>query len=250
MTAQLKIISGTAGSPGLRFTAEQSGLYLVGTGQVGVSVNGVSGLTVQAASTAAGAGLLGTSGAVLLPVGIVQLYAGTTAPTGWFLCYGQALATGSYPELYSVLGTTYGTSSAGNFLLPDCRGRIMAGVDNMGGSTAGRIGTVVTDNGTIVGTTLGSTGGQSTHAQTLGEMAAHNHGGNTGSHTHPLSTIQTSNTTVGGTTGANFVTITNLSNTANTDGAQASIATAGSSTAMSWLQPTMMMNQIIFAGRA
>ena len=49
--------------------------------------------------------------------GIVVPYAGTAAPTGWLLCYGQAVSQATYPALYTVLGTTYGVDSGGNFTL-------------------------------------------------------------------------------------------------------------------------------------
>jgi microcystin-dependent protein len=45
----------------------------------------------------------------------------------------------------------------------------------MGGSAASRIGSVSTDNGTVTGTTLGSTGGSSTHVLTGTEMPSHTH---------------------------------------------------------------------------
>ena len=60
------------------------------------------------------------------PVGSLQAYAGASAPTGWLLCDGTSYTTAAYPELYSVLGYTYGGSGA-NFNVPDLRGRMPIG---------------------------------------------------------------------------------------------------------------------------
>ena len=101
----------------------------------------------------------------LLPPGMVVPYAGTTAPGGWILCFGQTVSQATFPALYLILGTTYGSDAGGNFTLPDLRGRAVFGDDNMGGSTASR----VTAASGITGTTLGATGGNElTQAHTHG----------------------------------------------------------------------------------
>lgn len=81
------------------------------------------------------------------PVGSLQAYAGASAPTGWLLCDGTSYTTAAYPELYSVLGYTYGGSGS-NFSVPDLRGRVLVGKgthvdvdalgDNDGSSLANR----------------------------------------------------------------------------------------------------------------
>ena len=38
--------------------------------------------------------------------GMLMPYAGATAPTGWLLCYGQAISRTTYADLYSAIGTT------------------------------------------------------------------------------------------------------------------------------------------------
>ena len=65
------------------------------------------------------------------PVGSLQAYAGASAPTGWLMCDGSSYSTSVYPELFSVLGYTYGGSS-GNFNVPDLRGRMPIGAGNDG----------------------------------------------------------------------------------------------------------------------
>lgn len=122
------------------------------------------------------------------PVGVIQAYAGSSAPTGWLLAYGQAISRTTYSALYAVVGTTYGTGDGSTtFNLPDLRGRIPAGLDNMGGSAASRL---TSGNSGITATTLGATGGdervhQHTHTQNAHTHTqdSHNHTQNSHNHT-------------------------------------------------------------------
>ena len=146
MSAPLDIVSGTVGNPGLEFTSQQgTGLYLATAGNVGLAIASAAAFAFSAPSTANGAGLLGSLGAVLLPVGTVWDYAGTAAPTGWLLCYGQEVSQTTYTQLFATIGTAFGTASTSTaFCIPDLRGRIIAGMDDMGGSGAGRLPGVMT----------------------------------------------------------------------------------------------------------
>lgn len=101
------------------------------------------------------------------PVGSLQAYAGASAPTGWLLCDGSEQAITTYPELYSVLGTTYGALTNGSggagsthFRVPDLRGRMPIGAGNEG----------VTGNNTA--RTRGAKGGDT-------RMPIHTHTANT-----------------------------------------------------------------------
>jgi microcystin-dependent protein len=107
-----------------------------------------------------------------VPVGGMIDYFGTTAPSSNFvLPYGQAISRTTYATLFSLFSTTFGAGDGSTtFNIPDLRGRTVAGKDDMGGSALGLIGTVATDNGTIVGTTLGSKGGTTKHAIVSGEI--------------------------------------------------------------------------------
>ena len=56
----------------------------------------------------------------LLPVGIVQAFAGSSIPTGWLLCDGSAVSRTTYAALYAVIGTTYGAGNGSTtFNLPN-----------------------------------------------------------------------------------------------------------------------------------
>lgn len=107
------------------------------------------------------------------PTGSVIAFAGSTAPSRWLLCYGQAVSRTTYSGLFSVISTTYGAGDLSTtFNVPDLRGRAAFGKDDMGGSAANRI----TAAGCgITGTTLGASGGEQTHTLTTTEMPAHTH---------------------------------------------------------------------------
>jgi microcystin-dependent protein len=95
-------------------------------------------------------------------IGEIVQYAGTTNPdsTRWLACDGSTVSIASYPDLYAVVGTTFGPSSGGNFTLPDLRGRVSV------------------SSGTGPGLSARSTGdsfGEETHQLTTAELAAHVH---------------------------------------------------------------------------
>ena len=72
---------------------------------------------------------------VSVPAGVVSPYAGTSAPSGYLLCYGQEVSRSTYSALFSAISTTYGSGDGSStFNLPDLRGRAVAGQDDMGGS--------------------------------------------------------------------------------------------------------------------
>lgn len=125
-----------------------------------------------------------------LPAGIIAPYGGpitvhadasTATPTsnqpppGWLWCAGQAVSRTTYSALFTAIGTSHGTGDgATTFNVPDLRGRVVTGVDNMGGSDAGRIGT---------SNTLGTAAGTGTI--TTSHMPSHSH--DLASHTHSFS---------------------------------------------------------------
>lgn len=53
--------------------------------------------------------------------GEIRLYAGASVPYGWLPCAGQLLSITDYPELFSVLGATYGGDGMATFALPSYR---------------------------------------------------------------------------------------------------------------------------------
>jgi hypothetical protein len=64
------------------------------------------------------------------PVGTIIPWASpsTNIPSGWFLCNGQELNISQWPELFSLLQTTYGsTTSTSRFKIPDLSGLFIRG---------------------------------------------------------------------------------------------------------------------------
>lgn len=105
--------------------------------------------------------------------GMIMPYAGSTAPTGWLMCYGQDVSRTIEANLFSAIGTTYGLGDGSTtFNVPDLRGRVIAGHDEMGGVSGNRL-TGLT--GGVNGDLLGATGGAETHSLSEAELAAHRH---------------------------------------------------------------------------
>lgn len=64
------------------------------------------------------------------PVGTIQAYAGSTAPTGYLVADGSAVSRTTYAALFAVIGTTYGAGDGSTtFNLPDLRGRTAVGLN-------------------------------------------------------------------------------------------------------------------------
>ena len=166
------------------------------------------------------------------PIGGVVDYAGSTAPSGWLLAYGQTLNSVANPEyaaLYAAIGNTYGGGGATNFNVPDLRGRVVAGVDNMGGSSASRL---TGSTGTGVNGALGNAGGSQQHTLSEAEMPAHNHTFTDNNTLYGATGYQ-----VGGTSGNGGVQVSG-------DAADAT-SFSGSNNAHNNVQPTFILNKII-----
>lgn len=105
------------------------------------------------------------------PVGMVLDYAGLTEPVGWLFCHGQSVAIADYPALFEAIGYEFG-GVASLFVIPDLRGRVVAGRDDMGGPSADRL---VWGLGGVDGDDFGATGGLDTHLLTVAELPPHTH---------------------------------------------------------------------------
>lgn len=125
-----------------------------------------------------------------VPVGTILDFAGSSAPNGYLLCFGQNVSRTTYARLFSIIGTQFGVGDGSTtFGIPDLRGRTVFGLDNMGGSAIGRLTNTFTNG--ITGTTLGGVGGHEAHVLTQAQLAAHKHhlgiNSDTGTvHSHPV----------------------------------------------------------------
>lgn len=122
---------------------------------------------------------MGLSLNVSLPAGSVQQFAGASAPAGWLECGGQAVSRTTYAALFLAIGTAFGGGDGSTtFNVPDMRGRVGVGRDNMGGTAANR---VTAGNSGLDGVTLGAAGGGEVATLSIAQMPSHNHGPGAGS---------------------------------------------------------------------
>lgn len=164
---------------------------------------------------------------ILMPVGVVLPYVSSNAPNGWLSCLGQELYRGDYPDLFAVIGTTYGAGDGSTtFRLPNLAGRVVVGQ----GSGAG-----------LTSRSMGATGGAETHTLTTGEMPSHSHTSNAVGGTVGLITADGNNTAVG-------VDGSAVEPNLYAAPAALSINSAGSGSAHNNMQPFAVLNYIIRYG--
>lgn len=180
------------------------------------------------------------------PPGVIYPYAGLTEPSGFLFCYGQAISRTTYSALFTVLSTTYGAGDGSTtFNLPDLRGRVIAGQDDMGGVSANRLTGI---SGSLDGDTLGTAGGGESVTLTTANLPPYTpagtiaHSGQLTADLYPLVGNTTSaalgQNTINGTT-------TKQINYASFVSTFTGTAQGGTSTAFSKVQPTIILNYII-----
>ena len=178
--------------------------------------------------------------AFLVPVGTINAYAGTTAPTGWLLCNGTAFSSATYPSLYTILNNVATT--------PDMRGLFPIG------KTASSTGSTLLGTGgsnTIAEANLPSHSHASTAVLTSGTVTITDPG-----HTHTVNgeeaeTWEGTDSLTGVLESAFNATAYTEPTASNTTGITASVGTAitmtnastGSGTA--YFQPFIAVNYII-----
>jgi len=165
------------------------------------------------------------------PAGSISMYAGSTAPTGYLLCDGSAVSRTTYADLFTAIGTTYGTGDGSTtFNVPNVKGKVPVG----------------RDSGDTSFDTLGETGGEKTHTLTTTEMPSHTHIQN--AHRHDLRIGGAS----GGSTAYKHETASGITNdeTSGARGVRPDYTTAtnqdtGGGGAHNNLQPYIVFNYII-----
>ena len=227
MTGPLQIADGTSSAPGFTFATNTAiGFY----------------------KTASGFGASGFISGV--PPGFVGDWPGVTAPAGWLFCFGQSVLKADYPLLFAAIGLNFGGDTL-HFTIPDLRGKTTAGRSDMGGVDLGNL-----TGANNIGVNLGA---QSV-TLTLAQTPAHDHGVVTGTesalHNHNMGLQMT------GTKAGSPGVVTNTPSAAeqfvspavnNTPGTESAthfhaIPSAGSGTSHTNVQPTFILNKIIFAG--
>lgn len=88
--------------------------------------------------------LFSTAAVAAVPIGSGLLWYTSTPPSGYLLCDGSSVSRTTYPGLFAVIGTTYGSAGATLFTLPDLRQRFPLGkaASGTGNSLAGTGGAI------------------------------------------------------------------------------------------------------------
>ena len=97
-------------------------------------------------------------------IGQIAVSAAATNGPGWLFADGTSYLRSTYPSLFKALGgagSPWGLADGTHFNVPDLRGRVPVGLDNQGGTDAGRL---------AAANTLGGSGGEEKHVLTLAEM--------------------------------------------------------------------------------
>lgn len=68
----------------------------------------------------------------ICPIGTIQAFSCKDIPDGWLLCDGSSVQVDKYPDLFRVIGFTFGGNNVESFQLPDLRGRFIRGWDSTG----------------------------------------------------------------------------------------------------------------------
>jgi microcystin-dependent protein len=124
------------------------------------------------------------------------------------------------------------------FNLPDSRGRVSSGRDNMGGTAASRL---TTAGGGVNGARLGAAAGAETHTLTTAQMPVHSHGVTDPTHNHPTAIATTNGSSPGG--GSQITG--NGTTTAGAAATGITIQNNGSGNAHPNVQPTIVKHKII-----
>jgi microcystin-dependent protein len=111
---------------------------------------------------------------IVIPAGMIRMFAGPSVPGGWLVCDGSAVSRTTYSTLFTAIGGYWGAGDGvTTFNLPDLRGRSPLGYVSSGGSG-------------LTGRGFGSYGGEENHVLSLAELANHNHGITQNPHSHSV----------------------------------------------------------------
>lgn len=173
------------------------------------------------------------------PAGSMIPYIGTSLPSGFEWPNGQTLSVSTYPEYEAAVGSG---------VTPDNRGRVAAGKDDMGGSSANRLTGL---SGGLNGDTLGATGGVESHTMTQAQLPnvslTTSIGAGQGSHVHPTSKPTAFTPVRNDLFNVNVLTTGALVDTdaATLPAMSGTTPLGGSGTAHNNVQPTIIMNQLL-----
>jgi microcystin-dependent protein len=119
------------------------------------------------------------------PTGVVAMWSGSSAPTGWLECDGSAVSRTTYSGLFAIIGTRYGTGDGSStFNLPNPVDRVAMGIALSTTPSA----TTLAGSSSLDALGLGNQSANHAHNGTSGNQSAnHSHNANTsntGNHNH------------------------------------------------------------------
>lgn len=248
MTGAFKAADGTEALPGIAFnTIPGTGLYLTSEGRLAISNGG----TKVAELTATGLRK------ATRYIGEVIPYTGTGTEPLTVQPAGQTLLRADYPDLWThaqatmALGHTFYNNGNGSttFGIGDCRGRALAGIDRMNGSTAGRI---TVDIFGDTPTAIGAVGGVQSVSLSGNQNGNHTHVAVVTDFGHGHSTVNgTGSIQAGVALGTGATGITNPAPVGvlpAVTGITVANQSSGLGTPHTNMQPTMLLNVLLFAG--
>jgi microcystin-dependent protein len=180
-----------------------------------------------------------------IPIGASVDFWGSTAPNSSFvLAYGQAISRTTYSTLFEMFSTTYGSGDGSTtFNVPDLRGRVVAGADNMGGSAAGRLTDLVAGIDS-----LGDAGGAESRTLVTANLPPYTPSGSIGgSQALPSLQVNTAGTynPQGGGSGTSPFINTNTYTVSGSNFSFTGSAQGGTSTPVVTVQPTILANKLL-----
>jgi len=117
----------------------------------------------------------------VVPVGTVEMWVNSTPPSGWLMCYGQAIDKDVYSRLFAVIGTNFGSQGLNLFRVPNFD--VVRPFGIAGGSTPGSGVETIANASFAHNHTIGS----SFTSNDQSDVGSHYHSAATGgNHTHTL----------------------------------------------------------------
>ncbi len=272
--------------PGLKSITTEAGDTMV------VVSDSSSNVRVYAYQRASGRAIVSS-----IEIGSVDVTLRATEPTNWLFVNGDTVGNASSggtarasdsadtEELFTQLwdgftntelpiedsagtATTRGASASADFAankrmpLPDARGKVIAALDNMGGTSGNNL---TGQSGGVDGDVMGAVGGSEEHALVEAELAPHTHGSGSlagtaasdGAHTHKYGNNAQSVPNNGSgaevfdsENGADFTTSSSGSHTHSVSISSGVTGSAGSGSGHNNVQPTLVLPMIVYAGAA
>ncbi|WP_271612932.1 tail fiber protein [Bradyrhizobium sp. CCBAU 21362] len=253
MTGTLKVVDGAVGSPAVQFSGAPSTGWYKTTNGIGIAVDGTKVAEFTASGLLTGARWIGE---------LVPFTGVSAAPALTVFPYGQTLSRTTYAALWAfaqteiAAGNTFYNNGNGSttFGIGDMRGVVLAALDNMGGTAAGRLtSTFFGANPTI----LGTRGGLESNTLTPTQMPSHFHAANIFDPGHSHTYTRRGGVLHQDGTNALTVAIQDISDTTSvaTTGVRVNSSngldttySAGGNGAHANVQPTMVCNYVLFAG--